>query len=177
MNTNENTALVTGASSGIGLAICRELAKRGFSLLMVSNDENGLKQAADNIKTEYGVKTDYYNMDLAEKNSAQKLFDYCIGNNFVINILVNNAGIFFFKDVINTPPELMEKIINLHNYTPVMLAKLFVQQMIKENRKGYVLNMASVSSRMMMPGIALYSATKSFLRCFSEIRFCFFHIL
>jgi len=168
MNMGEMTALVTGANSGIGFAICGELAKRGCSLLMVSNDKDGLKQAAFNLESVYGIKPGVYNIDLAKKGSAKELFEYCLKKKITVSILVNNAGIFFFKDVINTPKKLVKKIINLHNYTPVMLTRLFIRQMIKENRKGYILNMASVSSRMMMPGIALYSATKSFLRCFSR---------
>jgi len=168
MNGQTSTALVTGANSGIGYAICRELARRGFSLLMVSYEKESLDEAASGLESEFGIKTAVCCMDLAQRDSALSLFDYCKENNFVIDILVNNAGIFFFKDVINTSPELIEKIIYLHNYTPVMLTSLFARKMITDNRKGYIINLASVSSRMMMPGIALYSSTKSFIRCFSR---------
>jgi short-subunit dehydrogenase len=168
LNMEKNTALVTGASSGIGLAISLELARYGYPLLMVSNEEVKLSEAVCLVKTKYGVNATALCMDLAETNSAQKLFDYCQENNFKIDILVNNAGIFFFNDVADTPPELMETMIKLHVLTPALLTQLFAQEMIAENRKGYILNIASISSRMMMPGIALYSSTKSFLRGFSR---------
>ena len=168
MTEQKNTALVTGASSGIGLEISRELARRGYSLLMVSNEGDKLAAAAQEIESEYGIKTVYLCMDLAQRDSAQILFDYCQANQLSIDILINNAGIFFFKDVIETPIVLMETIINLHVHTPAMLARLFAQKMVEEKKNGYILNIASVSSAMMMPGIALYSGTKSFLRSFSR---------
>jgi len=168
MEDFKNTALVTGASSGIGLAISCELARRGYSLLMVSNEEEKLAEEARRLEAEYGIKAAPLCMDLAQRDSGSKLFDYCQANNFKIDILVNNAGIFFFRDITDTPVERMETIINLHIFTPAMLSRLFAGQMIADNRKGYILNMASISSRMMMPGIALYSSTKSFLRCFSR---------
>lgn len=164
----KNTALVTGASSGIGLALSAELARRGYPLLMVSNEDAPLAKAAMEIEAKYGIKAIPLFMDLAQRDSAQKLFNYCQINNLKIEILVNNAGIFFFKDITGTPPERMELMINLHCYTPALLCHFFAKQMTEENRKGYILNMASIASRMMMPGITLYSATKSFIRCFSR---------
>jgi short-subunit dehydrogenase len=168
MDGQGKTALVTGASSGIGLAISEELAKRGFSLVMVSNEEKALSDAAHDLEEKYKVKTASFCMDLAQSDSAQKLFNYCRENNFKIEVLVNNAGIFFFKDITDTPPEKIEKTLNLHIVTPSLLTRIFAEQMVADNRKGYILNMSSIASRMMMPGIALYSSTKSFLRCFSR---------
>jgi short-subunit dehydrogenase len=161
-------ALITGASSGIGLAISGELARRGYPLLMVSNEEAKLTEAAAALEAEYHVATIALFMDLAQKDSAYKLFSYCETNHIRIGIAINNAGIFFFRDVVNTQPELMETVINLHILTPALLCRLFAQQMISEGRTGYIMNMASIASRMMMPGIALYSSGKSFLRCFSR---------
>ncbi|MCL1992949.1 MAG: SDR family NAD(P)-dependent oxidoreductase [Spirochaetes bacterium] len=168
MDGQKNTALVTGACSGIGLAISGELASLGYPLLMVSNKEAALASAAGEIEAAYGVKPSVFCLDLAQRDSAEKLFNFCQSRGLKIEILVNNAGIFFYKDVASTPPEQMEAIINLHITTPALLMRLFAGQMIGENRKGHILNIASISSRMMMPGIALYSSTKSFLRCFSR---------
>ncbi|MCL2762306.1 MAG: SDR family NAD(P)-dependent oxidoreductase [Treponema sp.] len=161
-------ALVTGASSGIGLAISRELARRGYPLFMVSNEKEKLNEAATEIQAEYTVKIKILCMDLSQADSAQKLFDYCAENNIQIEILVNNAGIFFFNDVIDTPPFRMETMINLHVLTPAMLCRLFAKQMIDAQTEGYILNITSITSQMMMPGISLYGATKSFVRCFSR---------
>ncbi|MCL2067501.1 MAG: SDR family NAD(P)-dependent oxidoreductase [Treponema sp.] len=165
-------ALVTGASSGIGLAISRELAQHGYPLLLVSNEEAKLNEAASELTNNYHVRAIPLYMDLAQRDSAQNVFDYCQTNNIKIEILINNAGIFFFKDIIDTSGELIEKSVNLHIFTPTMLCRLFAHKIIHENRKGYILNMASIASWMMMPGIALYSAAKSYLRCFSRAMRC-----
>jgi len=168
MSESAAYALVTGASSGIGLAISKELAGRGYSLLMVSNEEENLNRAAAEIQDAFHVNTAPLYMDLAEIGAAQKLYDYCAANNISVEILINNAGIFFFKDIVETSPQRIEMIINLHIHTPAMLCRLFAEQMIRENRKGYILNISSIASQMMMPGITMYSSTKSFLRCFSR---------
>jgi len=168
MNVEKDFALVTGASSGIGLAISRELARLGYPLLIVSNEEEKIIIAAAEIERDYGVKAIPLCMDLAQREASQNLFDYCEKNNIKTGILVNNAGIFFFRDIANTPPELIEKVVDLHILTPTMLSRLFAEQIMRDNRQGYVLNMASIAAWMMMPGITLYNASKSYLRCFSR---------
>ena len=177
MDRENYYALVTGASSGIGLAMSRDLARRGYQLLLVSNEEERLAGTALEIQAEYKVRAIPLFMDLAQSDAAQKLFDYCEKNGIKIEILVNNAGIFFFKDIVVTGMERIETVIKLHVLTPVMLSRLFAGQMLRENpqqnpRECYILNMASIAAQMMMPGIALYSATKSFLRCFSRAMRC-----
>jgi len=146
----------------------RELASRGYSLLIVSNEEEKIHRAAGEIESAYGVKATGLYMDLAQRDSAEKLFNYCRENEIKVEVLVNNAGIFFFRDVVNTAPERIETVINLHIFTPTMLSKLFAGEMIRDNRKGYILNMASIAAWMMMPGLTFYNATKSYLRCFSR---------
>ena len=165
---NCNYALVTGASSGIGLAYSRELARRGFHLLLVSNQKEELEKTAAQITAEFKVTALHYYMDLAKQESAQELFDYCVANKIKIFILINNAGIFFFKDVIKTSSEKIDLMMNLHMYTPVMLSKLFAQQMLDEKRRGWILNMSSVAAWMMMPGLTFYNSTKNFMRSFSR---------
>ena len=168
MDEDKNFALVTGASSGIGLAMSRELARRGYPLLLISNEEEKIFETAGETGKEFKVRTIPLYMDLAQRDSAKKIFDYCGNNNIKIEILVNNAGIFFFRDITDTMSERIEMTINLHILTPSLLCRLFAEQMTLENRKGYILNMASIAAWMMMPGITLYNATKSYLRCFSR---------
>jgi len=168
----KNCALVTGASSGIGLAISRELARRGYPLLIVSNEKEKIAEAAAEIEKTFGVKAVSLCLDLAQKDSAEKLFEYCANNNIETEILVNNAGIFFFRDVTDTRPELIETVINLHIFTPVKLSRLFADQVIRGKKQGYILNIASIAAWMMMPGLTFYSSTKSFIRCFSRAMRC-----
>ena len=161
-------ALVTGASSGIGLAYSRELARLGYPLLLVSNEEERIALTAEEIQTEFGVRTIPLYMDLSRPGSALELFNYCENNAIKTGILINNAGIFFFRDVTITDPGRIETAVNLHTLTPALLCRYFAERMIREKRQGYILNMASIAAWMMMPGITLYNATKSFLRCFSR---------
>ena len=168
----QNFALVTGASSGIGLAMSRELARRGYPLLLVSNEEERIAETAGETERIYGVRAIALYMDLAQNDSARKLCDYCESNSIKVEILINNAGIFFFRDITNTLPERIETVINLHVLTPSLLCRLFAEQMIRDHRKGYIINMASIAAWMMMPGIVLYSASKSYLRCFSRAMRC-----
>jgi len=167
-NEDKQFALVTGASSGIGLAFARELAGAEYPLLLVSNEEEKIILTAGEIHSEFNVDAVPLYMDLAHSDSGRKLFDYCTENHISVSVLVNNAGIFFFKDIIDIPPSRMETMINLHVLTPAMLCRFFAEQMVREGRKGYILNVSSIAARMMMPGISLYNATKSFVRCFSR---------
>jgi len=165
MNEEKKYALVTGASSGIGLAMSRELARRGYPLLLVSNEEEKLVESAADTGKTFNVQTVPLYMDLAQRDSAGKIFDYMKENNIEAEILVNNAGIFFFRDVANTTSERIETVINLHILTPTLLSRFFVQQ---AKGGGHILNMASIAAWMMMPGLTFYNATKSYLRCFSR---------
>ena len=168
VNGGKYFALVTGASSGIGLAFSRELARRGWPVLLVSNEKEKLEQAAAEINGEFNTDTLPLYMDLAGRDSGRELFDYCTSNNIQVSILINNAGMFFFRDITNTAPERIETMQNLHMYTPTMLSRLFCGQMINDKRPGYILNMSSIAARMMMPGITLYNSTKSYTRSFSR---------
>ena len=168
MYESGNFALVTGASSGIGLEISRELARRGYSILMVSNEEEKLIGLAAEIQAEHKIRAVPIFMDLALADSAQKLFDYCYKNRFKVEILINNAGMFLFRDIVDTSPANVATMINLQVLTPALLCRHFTEQMIREDINGYILNMSSIAAWMMIPGITLYNSTKSFLHCFSR---------
>ena len=90
-------ALVTGASSGIGLAYARELARRGYDLLLVSNEQEQIGTVAEELAAAFGVKTIPLCMDLARSEAARELYEYCEREKLQIGILVNNAGIFLFR--------------------------------------------------------------------------------
>lgn len=94
-------AIVTGASSGIGLCFCRELANRGCNIIMLSNQEC-LQQCAEDIAREYGVKIYPFFYDLTAKDSTVKILDFVDSNELEPDYLINNAGIFSFKEVTET---------------------------------------------------------------------------
>ena len=170
-------ALVTGASSGIGLQYARQLAGYGYNLVLVSNQDKELKETAQEIAaanslnyitegefTGEWVTTIY--KDLSGQNAAQEIFDFCNSNNIEVEALINNAGIFIFNDIADCSVKRVSLILNLHMYTVTMLCRLFGEKM-RERRKGYILNMSSLSAHTPFPGISLYTATKSFIRTMS----------
>ena len=177
-------ALVTGASSGIGLEYAKQLARDYHTdLLLVSNQEEEQKKVAADLSAQYGVKTTALYADLSKQDAAEQLLQYCKDNNLVVDILINNAGVFFFNPYCETSMKRIELMLNLHMITVAKLTRLFGEEMInrqltaveqsqkicrKPRQKGYILNMSSMSAWMAMPGIQTYNATKAFIYNFSK---------
>ena len=160
-------ALVTGACSGIGLAIAERLASLGYNIAVADIDAGGLHRAELGITERYGVEVRGMEMDLARMESAGRLHDWCVRERIEPLILVNNAGVFIYNDMLDTDAGRIEKMIGLHVLTVSMLCRLFGEDMARRGR-GYILNMSSYSMWMPWPGLALYSATKSYIRNFSR---------
>lgn len=160
-------ALVTGASSGIGLQYATELARQKYDLLLVSNQEKEIQEAATDLANRFGVKTIGLYKDLSTENAAQELHTYCKENNLQIDILINNAGIFFFNEYVKTDIKRIELMLNLHIKTVSEMCYYFGADM-KERGFGYILNMSSMSAWMTMPGISVYNATKAYILNFSR---------
>ena len=177
-------ALVTGASSGIGLQYATQLARDYHTdLLLVSNQEKELGEVAQDLAAKYNVKTVARYADLSKQDAAEQLFAWTQENNYVVDILINNAGVFFFNPYCETNMKRIELMLNLHVVTVAKLTRLFGEAMInreltdeeksqricrKLRRKGYILNMSSMSAWMAMPGIQTYNATKAFIYNFSK---------
>ena len=161
------TALITGGSSGIGYAIAKELAERGYNLILASNQEKTLNEICIDFSTRYGIKSWPVFIDLSEPDSAKKLYNWCKQKKLQVDILVNNAGIFLFGETVETNYEKARQMLILHTCTPTLLCNLFGQEM-KQRRRGFILNISSLAAFMPYPGIALYSATKRFLKNFSR---------
>lgn len=160
-------ALVTGASSGIGQQYATELAKQKYDLVLVSNQEKEIQEVADELSQKYGVKTIALYRDLAKDEAAQELHSYCKENNIQIDILINNAGVFFFNEYVKTDIRRIELMLNLHIKTVSEMCYYFGADM-KERGFGYILNMSSMSAWMTMPGISVYNATKAYILNFSR---------
>ena len=160
-------ALVTGASSGIGRHISGELAKRGYSIMAVSNQSAQLDDLKSEIEKRYPVSVLTYSLDLAKPSAAKELFDYCESNALEIEVLVNNAGILVYGDVVSVDYVQAVNILQLHVNTPALLCRLFGEKMVQK-RNGYILNVSSISAVMPFPVISLYGPTKTFLRAFTR---------
>lgn len=161
-------SLVTGASSGIGLKYATELAATYKSdLILVSNQEQELNNVAADLATRFGVRTLALFRNLALPDAADELHQYCNDNRLEIDILINNAGVFFFNELIKTDMRRMELMLSLHVMTVSKMCRLFAEDMCKR-KHGYILNMSSMSTWMAMPGIQTYNATKAYILNFSR---------
>lgn len=161
------TALVTGGSSGIGLEFCRTLASRGADIVMVSIQEKELLQACREISGTYGVRAFSLFLDLTSPDAPERIEEFIDGNGLGIDILVNNAGIFSFDNLTDTPARKINCFIDLHVRAVTAVSLLFARRMAARGH-GYILNMSSMSCWMPMPGIAMYSATKAYIRVFTR---------
>jgi short-subunit dehydrogenase len=160
-------AVVTGASSGIGWHISRELASRGYSIIAVSNQTEQLNKLKSELESSFKTSVQIFDCDLSEISSAENIFDFCQKNNLQVEVLVNNAGMYVYGEVIGADIEKIRSILQVHMNTPVMLCRLFGALMAK-NHSGYILNVSSISAVMPYPTISLYGPTKTFLRKFTR---------
>ena len=172
-------SLVTGASSGIGLQYATQLARDYHSdVLLVSNQEAELQVVAHDLEEQYHVQAIPHYADLSKQDAAEELYRYCRENELVVDVLINDAGVFFFNPYCDTSMRRIELMLNLHTVTVAKLCRLFGEDMMKREltveeqsqricgkprRKGYILNMSSMSAWMAMPGIQTYNATKAFI--------------
>lgn len=163
----DSFALVTGASSGIGYEYARELASRGYKIVVVSNAREDLRAKAEDLRRDFGVEVVDIPMDLGVQSAAKQLHSFCTAHGYEVEVLINNAGVYHDRDFLKDTEEFNSLILNLHVYTPAMLEYYFGKDM--ENRgKGYILNMSSVTSEIAVQRLATYSATKAFLNNFSR---------
>lgn len=161
-------ALVTGASGGIGLQYATALARDYHTdLLLVSNQQQELQDASDQLARQYNVQTIALCRDLSLPDAAEELHQYCLDNNLQVDILINNAGVFFFNELTETAMRRIELMLMLHVVTVAKLCRLFGEDMCRRGN-GYILNMSSMSAWMAYPGIQTYNATKAFIYNFSK---------
>lgn len=160
-------ALVTGAASGIGRALARECASRGMHIVGVDLNENGLQQCADEIRKDFGVEVHTFAIDLSQREAPEKCLAFCDDNGLEIDLLVNNAGIFFFAPLNEADSKRVAIMCDLHVYCVTRMCVLFGERM-KQRRFGYIMNQSSMSAWMAMPGISTYNATKAYVRSMSR---------
>ena len=161
------TALITGGSSGMGLEYARQLAGRGYDLILVSNREEELDTAAEALRAQFPVNVTTRFQDLAVPDAADSLFEWCQKEKVLPDIVINNAGMFFFKELQPEDLERAQAMVNLHIVTVTRMCLLFGNAM-KRRGNGYILNVSSMAARIPAPGITIYSATKAYLKSFGK---------
>lgn len=159
------TALITGASSGIGNSLATELAKNGYNLILIAEKAGKLNLQANKIRAEYGINIIEITKDLTHPNAAQEIYDELEGKN--VDVLVNNAGVGQKEKFHDSDIEKDLTIIHLNIEALVRLTKLFVKDMINRG-DGKILNVGSVAGFQPGPLLAVYHASKAFVVSFSE---------
>ena len=149
-------ALITGASSGIGMDMAKYLASKNVDLILVARRKDRL----DNLKKELNVNVKIIELDLSNINNAHKLYEKCKNDN--IDILINNAGFGLFGDFKDTDLNKELEMINVNVITPHILTKLFLKDFVNKD-KGYILNVCSSAGFMAGPKLNTYYATKNYL--------------
>jgi short-subunit dehydrogenase len=163
---NRRTALVTGASGGIGKALAEQFARDGVDLVITARSLNTLQSLSAEWSKKYGVQVTVHASDLAQPGAAQELTDRLISQGIVIDYLVNNAGYGVYGLFQNSrlEDELAMMAINITSLT--VLTKRFLPQILK--RQGKIMNVASTAAFQPGPYMAVYYATKAFVLSFTE---------
>lgn len=167
MGTSRKTAIVTGASSGIGEHFARMLAARGYDVVIAARRLERLEALAKDIESKHEVTVTPIKLDLGVAGAAEALFERTEGAGMEVEVLINNAGFGtqgYFPEIpwAKTAEQIQLNVVSLTEAT-----YRFVGAM-RGRRKGYVLNVASIGAYMPVPGYATYAAGKAYVRNFSE---------
>ena len=160
-------ALVTGGTSGIGLAFVHQLAERGYNICIVSNQKEALLVLENEIEIKYKVKCVSLFIDLAQDDAAEKVHAFCKDHQLAIEVLINNAGFLIADEFINVAAQRITALLKLHTLTPTLLCQLIAKEMIASKR-GFILNIASTSAYMPYPLISIYGPSKLYIRNFTK---------
>mgnify|MGYP005994329213 CR=1 FL=1 len=161
------TALITGASSGIGLELSKILASEGYNLVIVARRKDKLDNLKSELEHTYPIQVEVLAKDLSEENSAQTVFDFTQNKGIQIEILINNAGFGDYGFFSETEWQKEAQMLQLNIVTLTQLCKLFSQDM-RKNKSGKILNVASTAAFQPGPMMSVYFASKAYVLHFSE---------
>jgi short-subunit dehydrogenase len=161
------TALVTGASGGLGAAFSEELAGMGFSLFLSGRDEKKLHELGAKLAETHNVEASVLAADLAQPGASRTLWEKTEGAGHPVDVLVNNAGFAHHGGFLDIPEGAVEAQLSVLIRAPTELCRAFAAAM-RERRLGFVLNVSSFTAFVPTPRYAVYAAAKAYLRHFSE---------
>lgn len=166
MQDRKNVALVTGASSGIGREIARNLGARKIDLILSARRKDRLDALAEELRQAHGIRVDVAAADLSRCDGPQQLYQAVRQLRTDVSILVNNAGFGLFGPVLAHTPEELSTLLQVNVAAPSVLTRLFAADM-KAAGHGYILQLASIGAFQPSPLYAAYSAAKSYVLSFS----------
>jgi uncharacterized protein len=164
---NNDYALVTGASTGIGRAIAEELAKRKYNLVLQSLPGEDLAGVSENLMKSYNIKVEFLESDLTADDAPKSLFEFVTAKDIRITVLVNNAGIGYEGPVESYSENQVDRMILL-NTRALTLLTIYFTPALKKAGKAYVLNVSSFGSYMPTAYKSIYLATKSYIYYFTR---------
>ena len=167
MNLRGMTALVTGASSGIGEAMARRLAGQGADVILTARRGDRLEALAGALRAEHGGRVDVIALDLGAPGAAEVLFARTEGEGRRVDVLVNNAGFGVHERFTDIPWDRTAAQLQLNVVSLTELTHRFARAMLGRGR-GWILNVASVGAYMPVPSYATYAAGKAYVRNFTE---------
>ncbi len=159
--------LITGASGGIGEAFAREFAARGQNLVLVARSAERMHALADELRQRRGVRVEVCVADLNEAESPVRIYEFCRQHDADVDLLVNCAGLSCASDFDEIPYGKLNEIMMVNMLATARMTRLFLPDMV-EAKKGGIINVASLGGLQGVPGLGLYSATKSFIITLSE---------
>jgi uncharacterized protein len=161
------TALITGASSGIGLELAKIFASKGVNLILVSRNVIELAKLGTELSAEYNIFTEELEKDLSVPGSAKEIFDEVRSLSFDIDYLVNDAGFGDYGLFYESEWNKQERMINVNMLALTHLVRLFLPAMVKKG-SGRIMNVASTAGFQPGPLMSVYYATKAYVISFSE---------
>ncbi|MGF1493191.1 MAG: SDR family NAD(P)-dependent oxidoreductase [Microcoleaceae cyanobacterium] len=161
------TALITGASSGIGETFTKELASRGTNLILVARSEEKLNQLAHQLQEQHSIQTEVIVQDLTTTDACKTVFDTVTQKGLEVDLLVNNAGFGDYGPLAERPLEKQVNMIQLNVVALVELTHRFLAGM-KQRGSGGIINVASIAAYQPLPYLSVYAATKAFVLNFTE---------
>ena len=164
----KNTALITGASRGIGRELAIVFAEKQCNVVLVARSSMELEQLKNRLEAEYDILVHTIVKDLSLPQSPQEIFNELKRYKIDVNFLVNNAGFGDYGAFVETEWERYQKMIALNITTLTHLCQLFAQDRITQRKKGRILNLSSIAAFQPGPMMAVYFATKSFVLSLSE---------
>ena len=161
-------ALVTGATSGIGLEISKDLAKRGYNLILVARTRDKLDSLSSELASEYNIDCDFFSSDLTLINSPNEIYEYTSQKKYNVNILINNAGYALPNEFHENSLEDEEKCLRVLGTSVIALTKKYINDMIS-NGGGKIMIVSSVAAYAPASSLqSLYGPVKTFMNRFSE---------
>ncbi len=161
------TALITGASNGIGLELAKIHASKGGDLVLVARNKSKLDELKHELETKFNIKVYTIGKDLSAANAAKEVYDETSKQQIKIDYLINNAGFGDFGFFAETDWNKELQMINLNITTLTQFTKLYLQDMLKR-KSGKIMNVASTAAFQSGPTMAVYYATKAYVLSFSE---------